>query len=159
MSFDQKDLARIALHGPIDRVGDDGKPVDLPGRHLPGAAFERHRVDIDPRHSVAQGRAIADFIQRIGPVDAFDRRRNQCVIDQALIGAIHLHDITLARDRDMRRWHIDEEPTCPARATPGVVDNDDVTTALIAPQTADQAPIVIGDRDDLRAIGTHRDGR
>src|ERR1700693_1770067 len=62
VTFDHEYLARVALHRAQDALCHVGEAFDLAGRHLPRAGFEIHRVDVDPRHALAQRLAIADFV-------------------------------------------------------------------------------------------------
>ena len=53
MSFDEKDFLRVLLNRTSDAHPNIRKQLDLVGTKLPRAAFERHRVQIDPRHAIA----------------------------------------------------------------------------------------------------------
>ena len=118
------------LNGAIDSVRNAGQRIDLLGRKLPRPGFERHRIEIDPRHPIPQRRGVADFIERVGSLNGFDRLSQQRLVEQRRIGLLCFHDVALTRNANHRRRQVDEEAakaaaSRKARFTRTIVDNDD----------------------------------
>src|ERR1700704_4815691 len=158
MTFDQEYRARIGRNRAIEAVRNALQLRRLIRRNFPRPGFEGDAVDVDARHALAHRAAVTDFVERITPFDPLHRRRHHGVVEQLRRRALGLDDIAIVRNPEHRRRQIDVEAANPARAAIAVVDNDDLAAPLIPANSAQQLTVAIVLGNDLRAIGTDRDG-
>ena len=134
------------------------------GGHLPRSELEVDDVEIDAAHTVAQMRAVADFLERILPVELFDRRSAQSLVDIIVGGTIVFDDVLFARDQNARRQQAHRQSETNAqRHAPSpavmaaVVDKVDLAALARTPVAADQPPVGVHYREHL-AIAAIEDG-
>src|SRR5450631_1412829 len=158
MAFDQEHLARIALDRPVEAIGDTLQLRRLVGRNFPRPEFEVDAVEIDARHQLPYRRAVADFVERITPLDPVYRGRFHGVVDQIRRRILRLHDVAIIGNADHRRRQIDIEAADSVGIAIAVVDDDDLAAALVPANPAQQLAVAADHRDDLAAVGTNHDG-
>ena len=103
-------------------------------------------------------RAVADFVERIAPVDPVHRRRHHGVVDQFRRRVLGLDDVAVVGNADHRRRQVDIEAADRARIAVAVVDDDDLAAPLVAADPAQQLAVAADHGDDLRAVGPDHHG-
>src|SRR6516164_347908 len=152
MAFNQEYLARIGPNGSVDAVSNHCQTLDLVGANLPRAGVERHRIEVDPRHALAQRQAVAYFVKRIGTINIVHWRGPERVIDVVGPCIFVFNDVALARDTDDRRRQIDEIAKWVRWSAVAIVDDNDLTPVRHTAVTVQKTPVFIVHRVDARTI-------
>ena len=106
--------------------------------------------------ALAQGFTLADLVEGIAALDPLHRRRRESLDEIVLRGALHIHDVAIARDRDPGRRKVDPFVDVDAPPRPVVeivVDQNRLTACRLAANAADQVPVGIAHGDDLGPVG------
>src|SRR6266536_3351980 len=148
VALHQEHLVGIALDHGIDPLGDIREQRNLIREDLPRSELESDGIEIDPPHAVAQRRAEANLVERVGALDPLDRRRFQRRKDSLPRRVFHLDDVFLARDHDARRRQRDEDLGA-LGAAEAIVDQDELAAVARPPHPAQQAPVVVDIGHDL----------
>src|SRR6516162_6189378 len=152
MAFNQEYLARVGRNGSVDAVSNHRQTLDLVRADLPRASVERHRIEVDARHALAQRQAVAYFVKRIGTINVVHRRGPQRVIDVVGPRIFVFNDVALARDTDDRRRQIDEIAKWVRWSAVAIVDDNDLASVRHAAVTVQKTPVLVVHGIDARAI-------
>src|SRR6266849_2115664 len=158
MALDQEHLARVALDRPIEAVCDRLQTCRLIGRNLPRSGCEVDGVEIDARHQLPHRRAVADFVERITPLDPVNRWRLHRLVNQVRRRVLGVDDVAVVGNADDRRRQVDIKSADRAGIAIAVVDDDDLTASLVTANPAQQLAVAADHGDDLAAVGTDHDG-
>src|SRR6185503_6416632 len=133
---------------------------------FPGAGREDDVDELDMPQPLAQLVVVADFLERIGTLEALDRGGVEGLVEVVVARAIVVDDVFLAGDGNPRRRHVENDEPDRADADAdgdvaqeaAVVDDVMLPTVRSAPVAPHEAPVGVDLREDAHAVGARIEG-